>query len=183
MNKALGILLFVDSLVLLAGAMIGPIYALFVDKIGGDLLTASITFAVFSIVSGIATFLIGKFEDLMKEQELALGGGYFLSGLAYIGYLLVQSPFHLFLTQVLLGIGTALLKPAFDALMSKHLDQNRAASQWGAWESMNSVTLGIGAVIGGIIVINFGFPTLFVTMATLCFTSALFIFLMPRRVL
>jgi len=40
-KKKLKILLVTNGLILLSGAMIGPIYAIYVKKIGGDLLDAS----------------------------------------------------------------------------------------------------------------------------------------------
>jgi len=42
-DKGLRVLLLADSTILFASAMFGPIYALFVKKIGGDLLAASLT--------------------------------------------------------------------------------------------------------------------------------------------
>lgn len=183
MKTSFKILLFVDGIVLLAGAMLGPIYALFVERIGGDLLTASTTFAVFSLVAGIVIFFIGKFEDLIKEQELAVVVGYMITGVAYFGYIFVQSPTHLFLIQGLLGLGIAIERPAMDALLSKHLERKKAASYWGAWEGMYEMTLGVGALIGGFIASFFGFSTLFILMSGLCIGTALYIFLLPRKVL
>ena len=50
MNKNLKLLLLTASLFLFAGGLFGPIYAVFVEDIGGDLLTAGAAFGTFSIV-------------------------------------------------------------------------------------------------------------------------------------
>ena len=50
-NKALRVLLFTNGMVLVSGALIAPIYALFVAEIGGNLLDASLTAAVFAVVA------------------------------------------------------------------------------------------------------------------------------------
>jgi len=68
-NKALRILLITDGLVLIAGAMLGPIYTLFVEKIGGNLLDASLSGGIFAFGAGITTLIAGKFADKFKEKE------------------------------------------------------------------------------------------------------------------
>jgi hypothetical protein len=45
-NKSIKILLFSNALVLVSAAMLGPIYAIFVEKVGGDILDASFAFGV-----------------------------------------------------------------------------------------------------------------------------------------
>ena len=42
LNRPLRILLISDTLVLISGAMIVPIYAIYVKKIGGDILDAGV---------------------------------------------------------------------------------------------------------------------------------------------
>ena len=48
-NKAIRVLLITNGIVLVAGAMLGPIYALFVKDIGGTLLDASFAGALFAL--------------------------------------------------------------------------------------------------------------------------------------
>lgn len=57
MNRATHILLATNGAVLISAAMIGPIYALIVERVGGDLLDASIAGGVFALAAGITTFL------------------------------------------------------------------------------------------------------------------------------
>ncbi len=183
MNKAIKILLSTNGLVLLSAAMIGPIYAVYSEEIGGDLLTASTSWAVFCLTAGIAVFLIGKFVDGVREQELAMMFGYFIISLGFLGYLFVKTPIALFIVQIIIGLGEALYAPAFDATYSKHLVTKKAASLWGTWEAMNYFAMAIGAFFGGLIVNFFGFPILFILMFILTFSSAVFIYFLPRKVL
>lgn len=183
MKTPFKILLFADAITLFSGALLGPIYAIFVEKIGGDILDASVAFAIFSLVSGVVIFVIGRFEDRVKEQEILIAAGYIVIAIGYFCYLLVQNPTHLFIAQAIIGFGMALELPAIDATYAKHMDSKRAAYNWGAWEGMNRFTMGGGALLGGLIVTVFGFHTLFILMGILCIGSAIFIFLLPRKML
>lgn len=156
-------LLISDAIYLMAGSFLGPIYALFVKKIGGDLLDASSTFAVFMLTAGLVVFLLSLWEDKSKHQKKFVVVGYGIGVIGYAGYLLVNSTISLFVVQVILGLSAALKDPAYDALFStaggKHL-----ALAWGEWEAIDYVVLGIGALIGGFIAEWLGFSALLLAM-------------------
>ncbi len=182
-NRALRILLVTNAMVLIAGATLGPIYALFVEKIGGNLLDASLAFSTFAVAAGIATLISGRYSDKIKETELILVLGYAIMGIGFLSYIWVNSILSLLIVQVIIGLGEAIYAPAFDAVYSRHLNGQRVGREWGNWEALNYFMLAFGAAVGGILVSNFGFNMIFVIMSLLCFCSALYIFLLPRKVL
>ncbi|MCB9802949.1 MFS transporter [Candidatus Nomurabacteria bacterium] len=182
-NKALRILLSTNALALMAGAMLGPIYALFVEKVGGDLMDASIAGGIFAFVAGLTTLISGKYSDRIKQNELIVVLGYSIMGLGFFLYFWVDSIIFLFIVQAIIGLGEAIYSPAFDAVYSKHLDGHKSGTQWGAWESMNYFTTAIGAVVGGAIVTFLGFQTLFIIMSLFCFSAAFYIYHLKRNVL
>lgn len=182
-NRALRILLVTNAMVLVAGAMLGPIYALFVERIGGDLLDASFAGAIFAFVAGTTVLLSGRYSDKIKQKKLVVILGYIIMGVGFLLYTQVDSVWFLLFVQVVIGFGEAIYNPPFDALYSEHLDAGKDGTEWGAWESVNYYSVAVGAVAGGFFVTNFGFTPLFVIMALLCFLSALYVYKLPRRVL
>lgn len=178
MKRLRRILLVSDAFYMLAASVLGPIYALFVKRIGGDLLDASVTFAVYMLTAGVIVFLLGLWEDKSKHQAKFVILGYGISVMGYAGYLLVNSTFSLFIVQAILGLSAALKDPAYDALFSnaggKHL-----ALAWGEWEAMDYVVWGAGALIGGLIAQQFGFQVLLWCM----FVLSLFSFVVSLRLL
>lgn len=182
-SKASKIILYTNGLILLSGAMLGPIYAFFVEDIGGSLLDASYAFAIFSLSAGVVTILSGKYVDKIKENELILVVGYSIIGSGFILYTIVNSIILLFLVQIIIGIGEAISWPAFDVLYNKHIDKNNPGKWWGIWESLNYFTISIGALAGGFLVTYFGFNIMFIIMGFLCLFSAMYIFILPRKLL
>lgn len=182
-NKALSILLATNAMILISAAMLGPIYAIFVEKIGGDLMDASLAGGIFALVAGVATLVSGNFSDKVKENELIVVLGYSVMGLGFLLYTLVSSVGFLFIVQAIIGLGEAIYSPAFDAVYSKHLDGKKSGTQWGAWESVNYFTASAGALLGGLLVTLAGFNALFITMSLLSFGSAFYIYRLNRRVL
>jgi MFS family permease len=164
MQKELRILLLSSALFMLAAGLFGPIYAVFVEEIGGDLLTAGTAYSAFAIAAGVIIFFISRWEDHVKHQEKLVILGYALSCVGFLGYLLIKKPLDLFIVQIILGIGEAVGIPAYDGLYSKHLDKGKFVSEWGLWESMNYIVLGISAALGGFLAKTYGFRFLFFIM-------------------
>lgn len=183
LNKPLRILLYTNSLILLSGGMFGPIYALFVEKIGGDLLDASIAGAVFAFAAGITTLFMGRIADKTKEEELIIVIGYLIMGVGFFLYTQVTTIIGLLIVQIIIGFAESFYSPAFDGIYTKHIPKTKRGRAWGMWEAMNYFSLTIGALVGGFIVHLFGFNILFIIMSVLSISSAIYIYVQPRRLL
>lgn len=181
MNRTMKILLTSSAMFLLAGGLFAPIYAIFVERIGGDLLAAGSAYAAFAISAGVLLFFISRWEDHIKHKEKLIVGGWVLSCIGYAGYMFVREPWHLVIVQVVFGIGTAICNPAFDGLYSKSLDRGKFASEWGMWESMSFIVTAIAALIGSYVADLYGFGTLFSFMFAVSIIGLAIALLLFRR--
>lgn len=182
-NRALRIMIITNGMILLAGAMLAPIYALFVQKVGGDLLDASFAGGTFAFVAGTTVLVSGMYSDALRKKKLVVVLGYLVMGVGFLLYIWVSSIWFLLAVQVLIGFGEAIYNPAFDALYSQHLEPGKTSTEWGAWEATNYFATAVGAVAGGLIVTKFGFTPLFLIMSVLCFSSAAYIHFLPKKTL
>ncbi len=164
MQKELEILLLSSALFMLAGGLFGPIYAVFVEEIGGDLLTAGAAYSMFAIAAGILIFFISRWEDHVKHQEKLVVIGFVLSCTGFFGYTLIRNPFDLFMVQIIFGVGEAIGTPAYDGLYSRYMDKGKFVSEWGLWESLRWIVIGASAIVGGFLANIYGFRFLFMIM-------------------
>ena len=181
MNRVIRLLLWLDGFFFFSIGLLGPIYAIFVEQIGGDILDAGITFAVYSVGIGVFAWLVSRLEDRIKYQPTFLLIGYTIRALGIAGYLFVHSPTQLFLVQAVLAIGIALNSPVYDALFSRNIDQNKSARQWGDWEAMQYITTGISAIVGAWIADYFGFRALLITMFVVALLSPVILLFNQRQ--
>lgn len=173
-----------DTLVLIASAMIVPIYAVYVDKIGGDILDAGLAAGIFAIVAGFAVLVTGRISDKSKHKARILASGYLLSAVGFLLYIFVNSIWQLLAVQVLVGLAQAIIAPVFDALYTEHIgSKKRASSRWSMWESAYYFAVAIGAAGGAAIVKLFSFDALFLVMAAMCLCSGLFVLSRSKRIL
>jgi len=182
-QKSLNILLTTNSLILLATAMLAPIYAIYVEDIGGSLLDASLTAGALALAAGITSLFAGKLTDRTNNKKIIIVIGYLVICLGFFLYLFVNSIWLLLLVQILLGFGQAFYAPAFDVLYSEHTSRQRRGIQWGMWESMFSFTTAFGAVAGGIIATFLSFSAIFILMGLMCLFSAIYIYHLPKKIL
>lgn len=59
LNYQIRLLLTVDFLVLVAGALVIPFYSVYVEKIGGSILDAGLAASVFAVVAGLTSIIAG----------------------------------------------------------------------------------------------------------------------------
>lgn len=158
------ILLIADMIWYFGEGMLGPLFAIFTEKIGGDVLDISWAWAIYLVVSGVLTVLVGKVSDSRISKRSLLIAGYVLNAVCTFGYLFVQTPAHLFILQAFLGLSAALATPTWDALYSKYEDPKHSGLAWGLSDGLQQVFTGVAIVAGGLLVSIFGFSVLFVIM-------------------
>mgnify|MGYP001611725413 FL=1 len=165
MNKYLKNLLLGAWVWYFGAGLFGPLYAVFAEQIGGDILEITGAYALFLIVVGVMSIYVGRISDHHSKKKLMIFG-YLLNAIATFGYLLVDNPLKLFAVQGLLGVAVALASPTWDSLFSSHLEKKHSGQEWGLYEGGPSIIMGVALLIGGFILTRFNFQTLFIVMGT-----------------
>ena len=164
LNKQLKILLYGSNIWYLGEGMFAPIFGVFTQKIGGNILDITSIWAAYLIATGIFTVFVGKISDKKLSKEKLLVTGYGLNAIFTFCYLFASSNFSLFIVQVGLGVASALSNPTWNALYAQYENKKQAGFIWGIADGQSKIFTGIAVVVGGFIANYFSFNTLFITM-------------------
>ncbi len=157
-----------------------PVYAAFVEKVGGSLADAGLSWSVNLVVFGIVAMFFSRLESSSRRKIAYLSGGYLLSALATALFAVVSQPWMLYAVQLLRGISWAMLSPVWDALFSLFVDRRNATVEWGYYEGGWSIAMGAGSAFGGILVTLFSFHVLFILSAVLNLLAAVIVLVCRR---
>ncbi len=109
-------LLYASNLWYFGEGLLGPLFVVYSQEVGGNIFDLTWAWASYLVVSGLATMFVGKMAtSIHRQQRLALIG-YTLNSLLTFGYIFVHSPLDLLLVQAGLGLACALSTPTWLAL-------------------------------------------------------------------
>lgn len=165
----------------LAEYLYAPIYAIYVEKLGGHSLEAGLTWAIYTGVIGIVAFISGRFVDRLKRHVWILYTGFFLAGLISLLFPLAKNVLHLAILQFLLGLVWAITNPVWDVYYSFFMDRREAASAWSLYEGGSRLARALGSAVGGFIVVFLGFKGIFLFAGVLNMIASALIFLYRRE--
>ena len=84
-------------------------------------------------------------------------------------YLFIKTSIHLYLVQVVLGIGGSFANPGWYAIFTRHIDKEKEGTEW-TFENVGvALAAAVAAAVGGIIARQFGFQVLFMSVGILSF--------------
>lgn len=159
-----------NAKILLAGSavwyfgegMLGPLFAVFAGRVGGDIFEITWAWAAYLAVYGMLSILAGRFSDGSNKEKIMIVG-YGLNAVATFGYLLVYNPFSLLVVQGVLGIARALATPTWDALYDQSSGTQKATN-WGLADGIPALVTAAAVIAGGFIVSRYPFAMLFILM-------------------
>jgi MFS family permease len=178
-NKLLVLLISINFLIILAAGFMTPVWAQFVQQIGGDLRTAGNAVCIFSIILGMFTWFTAYIENNLKKDPLIIMLSQLMFAISYAGYFFIHTPNQLYLVQIALGICGAIQVPALFALYQRNIPSNQATFYWGLWNGFYNIAMGLGALISAYTVEKFGMRSMFhllLSVAICCFIFTLLIF-------
>ncbi|MEY4057201.1 MAG: hypothetical protein RLZ50_413 [Bacteroidota bacterium] len=164
LTKTTKILLIASSLWYFGEGLFGPLFAIYAEKIGGDLLDITWAWAFYLVTTGVFYFIIGKYFNHSAYKKHVMIAGYGLNALLTFGYMFVSNPKELFLLQIGLGIAEALSAPIWDSLFASNMEDTENTFHWSLASGHTHFVSGIAIAIGGLIANYISFNALFLTM-------------------
>jgi len=158
-----------------------PIYAIFVQKIGGDILDAGYAMGIFLVTEGVFTMFVHRVRWDPKQRIFLMILGWIIWLCGICTYLFISNIWTLFLAQVLMAIGNAVADPVFDQELADHTDKGFEELEWGMFEGSKAILDGAAAIIGASIAAFFGFETLIYVMTATATISFLLILAYVQR--
>lgn len=171
-NKVIRILVIGDIMFFSAFGLIGPIFAVFITNqiAGATVATVGFAATINLMVRALLQMPIARYIDKHKGEKddfLFMVVGSTLVSVVPFAYLFVTLPMHLYLAQVILGIGGALTNPGWFAIFTRHIDKGKEGTEW----TLENVGVGLAAAgaaaIGGLLAERFGFHNLFLIVGIL----------------
>ena len=182
MNKPLK-LLTINSVFVLAGNLLGPLYAVYIEGLGGSIAVVSGTWSVMLLTTTIVNFILIRYGDKVKQHEYFLIAGFIFRAIAWIGFAHALNITTIILLQIVIGLGEAVGSTGFDSIMAEHLDKSNHIRDYAIWRTISNVLASIATFTGGLVVTIYGFSPMFYFMGIVAIGSAIFTYLLPRRAL
>ncbi len=175
LTKTAKVLLIGANIWYFGEGMMGPLFAVFAEKVGGDILDITWAWATYLVITGLLYILVGKLlnNKADKTKVKVMIAGYAFNALITFGYLWVDSPWKLFLVQAGLGIAEAMGTPAWDALYADSLTDEMDTYAWGLSTGQSQIVTGLAFGLGGMITHFISFEALFITMGIIQLMAAL----------
>lgn len=182
-NKIVKVLILSEFLIVSAFGFVAPIFALFItDKIqGGTIETVGYASALYWVAAILIRLPIAHRIDKTKTEKDDFYFMIFGSILiAVVPFLFIASTkiWHIYLIQMLYGVGYSLRLPGWYGMFTRHIDRGKEGYEWSFGSLIAGVGSGITAAIGGVLATKWGFDVLFALIGTISVIgSAVLIFL------
>jgi len=165
-NKVVRILVLGDIMFFSAFGLIGPIFAIFITNqiVGATVATAGFAATINLLARALLQMPVARYIDRRKGEKddfIFMVAGSTLISIVPFAYFFVSTPLHLYLAQVVLGIGGALANPGWYAIFTRHIDKNKEGTEWTLENTGVALTAAGTAAIGGVLAQHFGFHNLF----------------------
>jgi predicted MFS family arabinose efflux permease len=155
-SNAIKALTLTDFSVWSGSSLIAVVFPLFVIQYidGATLTDAGISSMIYTSIAAFMNIPLGKFMDSKKglvDELYILSASNFIRGVALIAMAFISNLWVFYALQAVLGIAKSMNTTSWRILFSKFLDTKHLGKEWGIYDTIMSIGLGIAAFLGGYI--------------------------------
>jgi len=184
-NRLIKNLILSDILIVSSFGLISPIFALFIsEKIsGGTIEVVGFSWTIYLISKSLVQLPVAGIVDKIKGEKddfwFVMIGSIIFS-LVPILYIFISSVSGLYLVQIVYGVFSGIVIPAWNAIYTRHVDKNHVGLEWSIWGVSIGLGSAIASAIGGIIAYRLGFDFLFIVVSVFSLIGTFFITLVYK---
>jgi len=162
--------------------LIDPILAIFFKEniVGGTILTAGFASTLFLMVKSIVQLPFSKYVDSHKKKVKWLIVGSFLISSVPIIYIFSENIWHIYIAQIIMGIGSGLSYPTWLGIWSTHLDKNHESFEWSLYSTISGIGVALTASIGAALAEFVGFSATFITVGIFSIIGTFILFWLEK---
>ena len=114
----------------------------------------------YMMIFGALMLTTGALGDRFGRAKI-LQAGIAIFGLCSIGAYLSGTATHLIIWRIFMGAGAAMILPATLAIITNIFPEKERGRAIGVWAGLNAVGIALGPIIGGVLVQNFNWNSIF----------------------
>jgi MFS family permease len=174
MRRNLYLLALAQILVAISMGIIGPVYAIYFEKISGSLKDVGIIVGIYWIVVGILEIPFGILSDKLGRKKVFTIGGILVS-FSILLYPFVSNFYQILFAEIIGAVGYSMQIPSFYSLLAEYTKRERRGLEVGLIDSSSNIFYGLASIFSGIVVMTFGFSLIFSLASFLHFTSSILV--------
>ena len=173
-RRNLYLLALTQILVATSMGIVGPVYAIYFEKISGSLKDVGIILGIYWIIVGILEIPFGILSDKIGKKKVFTIGGILVSSSVFL-YPFVSNFYQILLAEIIGAAGYSMQMPSFYSLLAESTKRERRGLEMGLIDSGWNIFYGVASIISGMLVMTFGFSLIFSLAGFLHLTSSLLV--------
>jgi DHA1 family quinolone resistance protein-like MFS transporter len=183
MNRVTKLLLISDIFLVSGFGLIEPILSIFIKDslLGGEIYAAGFASMLFLLTKSFIQLPFSKFVDKHDHNIRWLILGTVCTAMVPFFYIFATRVEHIYVAQVLYGIGAGLAYPTWLGLWSTHLDRHHESYEWSLYSTLTGLGTAGAAAIGAVLVQWIGFRPTFSIVGLFALSGCFVLFFLQSQ--
>ncbi len=182
MNRVIKLLLFSDIFLVTGFGLIEPVFAIYVsDKLtGGSVFAVGLASTIYFVTKSLVELPFSRYVDTHNRRKFWLLLGTMCTAAVPLIYVFATRVEHIYLAQILYGIGSGLAFPTWLGLWSTSLDTHHESYEWSIYQAMTGFGAGAAAAVGSALVELVGFQFTFIIVGLISTLGCAILLILPE---